>query len=254
MKKRLYYFTSYNYGIDAIKNKEIKVCTFDYANDDNEHYNIYSSSCNNFHNDLDKHKNLLINKNGIICFSENWNNATMWGHYADNNKGICLGFDIELNNDNPRPVKYLNEKLDIDYHSDVKVIDGKPRFTDSTLRSLITENLFMKSADWIYEQEYRFYIDLMMCKKRNTNNRCLYFYSFKDINESSLELKEVLLGTRNEHSQQDIYNEIRNYANEKEILISKVERASNSYAFKRIKYNDKRCLLSENRKKQNINV
>lgn len=24
----------------------------------------------------------------------------MWGHYADNHKGICLGFDINIHSDN----------------------------------------------------------------------------------------------------------------------------------------------------------
>ena len=58
----------------------------------------------------------LFHKNGrgILCFSLNWTSLLLWAHYADNHKGICLGFDLQ---DGPDwyvyPVSYVKERPSI---------------------------------------------------------------------------------------------------------------------------------------------
>ena len=47
---------------------------------------------------------------GMVCFSTNWQEPIMWGHYAESNKGIVLGFEIVSNKFTIKEVKYPSER------------------------------------------------------------------------------------------------------------------------------------------------
>ena len=48
-----------------------------------------------------------FNNHGVTCFSRKKDNILMWSHYANDHKGICLGFDIDENDEHLK--KFLNK-------------------------------------------------------------------------------------------------------------------------------------------------
>ena len=113
--------------------------------------------------DYDKLNNA---KRGITCFSRNNANILMWSHYANNHSGVCLGFDIDKNDehlgnflDETRNQKlFLNTKacrlLPIKYVS----FDERPSIDMTDERKSWAEILTFKSNLWEYEQEERIMI------------------------------------------------------------------------------------------------
>ena len=47
---------------------------------------------------------------GMVCFSTDWQEPIMWGHYADRNNGIVLGFEVVSNRFTIREVKYPSKR------------------------------------------------------------------------------------------------------------------------------------------------
>lgn len=48
---------------------------------------------------IDRLMDIIKPKAYMVCFSKVFDNSAMWGHYADNHKGICLIFDDEVGKD-----------------------------------------------------------------------------------------------------------------------------------------------------------
>ena len=94
-----------------------------------------------------------IDKSSICCFSLDYMDTTMWSHYADKHKGICLVFALAdtcpLENEiywkrmNMSPVNYSNLKP-------VNYLKLK--------KAAINNLFFTKSNDWNYENEWRMFI------------------------------------------------------------------------------------------------
>ncbi|WP_439839487.1 DUF2971 domain-containing protein [Aeromonas caviae] len=102
---------------------------------------------------------------GIVSLSETQHNLLMWSHYADQHKGLCIGYHSNLLSKmkfpnslklpitkEPLKINYDNKKtfdyeFDFDYRTDNKLIN-------SILRKVLTT----KGDDWIYEKEHRFII------------------------------------------------------------------------------------------------
>lgn len=90
---RLYYFTSSRFGLEAIRDKRIKVSRISSLNDPFEllAYDLRNRKQRAW---LKREKKRFDADYGLICMSNNWTHPLMWGHYADRHKGICLGFDV----------------------------------------------------------------------------------------------------------------------------------------------------------------
>ena len=91
---------------------------------------------------FDAHKNEML-KYGICCFSHSYNSQLMWAHYAEQHKGICVGFDTNL--------------LKTD---GVEFRDINYRLVPPTVNILGTEEEFLQQAsskyiEWSYEKEIR---------------------------------------------------------------------------------------------------
>ena len=88
-------------------------------------------------------------KLGILCVSRIPNSIPMWSHYADHHKGIAIGLDMTKIGNSLGPfqrVRYHKYRRDFD------------RWLDSTKREWfeqVVDIFFIKSRDWLYEQEYR---------------------------------------------------------------------------------------------------
>jgi len=70
---------------------------------------------------------------GVMCFSSTWKNPVMWSHYADQHRGICLGFEVP--DVYRKKIKYVARRQPF-RHS--KAHPGKPhsrQWTDCCLRS-----------------------------------------------------------------------------------------------------------------------
>lgn len=106
---------------------------------------------------------------GVLCLSEDYHNLLMWSHYADEHKGIVVGFDCDddwldyrpckeilsdwsVNRYTPIPVKYRGRRPGVD-------LDDEFIYEYSNCNFVINSAL-TKSNDWIYEKEHRSLIQL----------------------------------------------------------------------------------------------
>lgn len=177
MKKRLYYFTSEEHAMNNIFKKRMKISLLNYLNDPFELLSINNSDPN-LYDFINKHKTGLSYTHGLICFSESCKSPLMWGHYADNHKGICLGFDVDTKSP--------------EYKEFVKVIYKKEKvhFKIEQLEEGFNKKLIkFKDISWEYEREWRALVTL---KGKDQLSHDLYFKQFT----SSLKLKEVIYGIR----------------------------------------------------------
>ena len=95
----------------------------------------------------------------------------MWGHYAKNHTGVCLGFDVSevlLHR-----VRYRRNRLNFDH---------KPRLNRKDVVDLIS----VKFSEWRYEAESRVLVHLPDAREKNG----IYLESFSN----SMQLTEILLG------------------------------------------------------------
>ena len=71
----------------------------------------------NFLNEL----NELPGNQKVTCFTEEGNNPLMWSHYGGNHTGVCLKFDLSLDNDLAaavKPIKYVEQLVEVKNSSD----------------------------------------------------------------------------------------------------------------------------------------
>ncbi|MBD1384612.1 DUF2971 domain-containing protein [Mucilaginibacter rigui] len=118
-----------------------------------------------FLNDLEKHHyvNTIADQYGICCFSEKHADHLMWSHYADNTKGICLVFDLNVVPENDY---YVFSGSKVKYRNSIikKFYDGS-RYMDTT------EIIYSKYKNWKYEHEIR----ELMTFESGTNERTVAF-------------------------------------------------------------------------------
>lgn len=83
---------------------------------------------------------------GVLSMTANPSNDEMWEKYADNNRGICVGFDtkslFECVNGGGGEVQYTDELPVIDF------------LKDNLLEKHI-KNVYFKESKWGFEEEYR---------------------------------------------------------------------------------------------------
>lgn len=131
-----------------------------------------------------------ISKIGIVSLSETSRNLLMWAHYADEHRGICIGFDsevlseLELGNihleryHSLSPVKVNYDNLRVDIKELLK--DQDFIYENSILKMLTT-----KSDEWIYEKEHRCIVpigwsDIAYSKGRNIKVKAAIEKYFSD--------------------------------------------------------------------------
>ena len=186
--KRLYYFTEAKYALQDIERRRLKIAELDKTNDPLElrliafHDEAEQSHFRSFFETMAKNFS-------IICFSETYKNAALWGHYADKNKGICLGFDI--NKDNIKRVKYVDNRKYIEEFPNLCKFLHRSDLESSNeeCNREIKEILYTKSSTWRYEQEWRLFTKRAQVDQVTGK---LYFFEFRD----QLVLREILIGCR----------------------------------------------------------
>jgi len=190
---RVYHLCSASHGINNIALKRIKIARILDLNDPYELLGVdqrdkqLRKAFTGFRNDMNE-------RNGLLCFSENWNNPVLWSHYADKHKGICLGFDVT----DGMLIKavYSNKLVPVKLDKTVKT----PRFTEQFMKKLLAT----KFSHWKYEEEYRLYVKL----DKDTMEDGLYFYNFSKY----LILREIILGPRCEMAISTVRNLVSHYS------------------------------------------
>ncbi|MBN1925292.1 MAG: DUF2971 domain-containing protein [Prolixibacteraceae bacterium] len=97
---------------------------------------------------------------GITCFSKDYNDNTIWAHYADQAKGICFVFEKD------QLIKSLKENIEEKLYNLMQVdvtYEGVKKFSiiledDGSFKHNWT-NLTSKTRHWAYEEELRIMLE-----------------------------------------------------------------------------------------------
>lgn len=89
---------------------------------------------------------------GVLSLAERNDCPLMWSHYADNHKGICLGYEIPDNVKNTiKPINYTGESREIKISQIIAMLNN-----DTSAKTAIEDAIFLrKASDWRYEKEWR---------------------------------------------------------------------------------------------------
>jgi hypothetical protein len=86
----------------------------------------------------------VIKRIGVWCLTESNVDVTMWAHYADNHKGLCLGLSISIEA-SPEKVSYVAEAPKVNFS---ELMNDKQ--DDNEFKWI-----FSKHQDWRNEKEWR---------------------------------------------------------------------------------------------------
>lgn len=201
-KLRLYRFMEAKYALKAIRDQKLKFSDLDEVNDPYESLSIIFNSRDEETMFIDGRKSLVDTTN-VLCFSETYKEAGLWGLYADKGKGICLGFDVERDdgptNKAAKRVRYVKDRIDL---SEIGMKFGKSGMSlinssDPCNPYKLFNLLLTKSCFWKHEREWR------ICKKREGQPEPVankYFCPFGNL----LELREILIGWHCAEEEKDI--------------------------------------------------
>lgn len=175
----LYHFTSSRFGLEAIRDKRLKIARIAELNDPFEFLGLALER--NERRELNNFKRSMSDRYGMICLSSDWRHPLLWGHYGDKHQGIALGFEV-ASDGMFEPVTYHTARLTLAEFGLRSLSD----MTEKHMRKL----LFMKFDAWLYESEYRAFFRLE--DKDPVSD--LYFASFNP----NLNLRQVIVGTRSD--------------------------------------------------------
>lgn len=161
--EKLYHYTSFEKGLLIILSRTMIMSHPSKMNDINESYRpLYC----NYGNDIEEvEKELKKYYQSSFTLKDGKTPGfvipAMWGHYADNGKGICIVFDK----------KKLISRIEsygfhhgiVNYHESCNssiLVEGDPQ---KYFRDNMSTVFFTKSKDWEYEREYR-----VVCRSENT--------------------------------------------------------------------------------------
>jgi hypothetical protein len=204
-----YQFLSSRNAITNLERRMIKVSRIKTVNDLFE-LQPYLRLNKDKRRQLGKIRTKVADTYGMVCFSTNWQEPIMWGHYADCNKGIVLGFEVVSNRFTIKEVKYPSER---------KKISLDPQTV--TPSEYIEAVGFIKYEGWSYEKEHRFFIKLDDCICIEGN----YFLKFGN----DLDLKKVIIGPEHPSKNKKNYIQTARYIAElvkqtgAELMVSRAE-------------------------------
>jgi hypothetical protein len=163
---RVYHFLSAEHALDNLRNRRLKIATFNNLNDPFELW-AFAQPNKALRRALLRNKQEMAASYGVLCFCIDWKNPVMWSHYADRHCGMVLGFEV----DETYPSK-------VNYRAERPLLQ---RVDETTVETL----LFTKYIGWSYEQEVRVFTRL-----DEMDGRGLYFAKFSN----QLALREVIAG------------------------------------------------------------
>ena len=185
---RLYYFTKQQYGLQAIRDRRLKIARVNELNDPFEFIGVRLFPAER--RALMNWKNDMHLGYGLICMSETWQHPLQWAHYADGYKGLCLGIDVPESH--AASVEYISERPKLD-----ELVRSLSQLAGPEMHRL----LHLKFDAWAYEHERRLFCRL----EQRDPVTGLYFADFTD----ELQLAEVIVGPRSDVSHEQLSDVIR---------------------------------------------
>lgn len=91
-----------------------------------------------------------LEKYGVYCLTENWDNILMWSHYSKSHTGFCVGFNTEK----IISLNYFTKCSKVDYKKHYPKINPI-KWNENDLNTDYIESS-VKFIKWEYEQEVRF--------------------------------------------------------------------------------------------------
>ena len=167
----LYHFLNAKYGLEAIRNRRLKIARILELNDPFEFLGVNLSD-QEHRKALNKTKKSISKDAGILCFSEIYTNPLLWGHYGDKHKGMCLGFEVPK--DAVGKVHYVDSRLEF------------PRLNQLD-EDFMKNLLYSKFSHWEYEKEHRIWVSL---------KEEIYDLQFVGFSDANLTLKYVIVGEK----------------------------------------------------------
>lgn len=201
---RLYHFVNEQHGLNDIRERHVKIATFQELNDPFELISINFSD-ESIRSTFIHIKTELTKSKGILCFSRRWSNPVMWSHYADRHKGLCLGFEVPDNTDVFRRVSYTSKRI-IPETVNLQWTADAP---DSAF-NYIEQFFFTKFSHWKYEQEVRGYTTL----EEQHPESGLFFANFSD----ELKLREIIVGAHSSISRETVNEALGSMTTEVRII------------------------------------
>jgi hypothetical protein len=189
---RVFHFRTKEYAIQSIRERRLKIARIEELNDPFEFLGVRLDD-RGFRVAMKSMKREISMTRGLICFSKSWGNPLQWSHYAEDHKGICLGFDVPRNL--LAKVNYVNSRLRHDGLITLPVME---------------KILKTKFRHWQYEKEYRLFIGLDKFEEENG----LFFLGFSH----QLKLKQVIVGSRSNVSRSEIAAALGNFKDEVEVF------------------------------------
>jgi hypothetical protein len=165
---RAYHFLSADNALKDLTNRHLKISEIDKLNDPFELW-CTAQTDRDLRRGLRNWKAQMAQQYGMLCFTRRWRNPVLWSHYADQHRGMCLGFDVPR--ESLRPVAYVTKRLPL-----------RLPLTPATTEEL----LFTKYRDWQYEEEWRGWFRLEECDPITG----FYFCKLDD----KIRLREVIVG------------------------------------------------------------
>ena len=175
----LYRFIDSSYGIESLRERQVKVSRIKDLNDPFE-FMAPESRDPDRRKALEQARDKFHDARGILCFSESWRDPVMWSHYADSHRGICLGFDVAGDGAIAK-VNYVKRRL---------------RWPEKLDQNFAIRLAATKFEHWSYEAEHRVFVSLDQCKVVGS----LRFMPFSD----DLVPREVIVGMRSTVGRQEI--------------------------------------------------
>jgi hypothetical protein len=143
----------------------------------------------------------------VLCFSKSWTNPVVWSHYADQHRGVCLGFDIA--DDMTKPIAYAARREPL---PDFSVMEEQHKL------DTVDRMLYTKFEDWHYENEVRVHVRLD-CK---TAENGLFFADWGE----HLRLNEVVVGMRSATCKRELEEALSGYTHPVTLIRARASRTS----------------------------
>ncbi len=166
---------------------------------------------------------------GILSLSEEYDNLTMWSHYANDHKGFLLGFDSNLSIteneqilNKPRKIRYTNNRPQINLF---ELEESRKERTHKWSEAF----LYTKSKDWAYENEWRQVNKLDKTDTMKKLNEKEDVHLFK-INQKAINC--VVLGCRTSPENEQL---IKEFCDLLKISLFKMKTSKTCYSLERIK-------------------
>ena len=183
---RLYYFSGTRFGLENVEKRRLKISRLMQLNDPFEMASV-DFATRDLRRGFQKLKEFYAEHIGLICFSKSYKNPVQWAHYADQHKGVCLGFDIPTSL--CTPVNYIQERIKLE------TFVGP---SDMELERLLSTLWGTKFSHWVYEEEVR----LMLKLDQFYQDGGFYFHPM----DERLKLRQVIVGCESKFSRGHVYD------------------------------------------------